>query len=262
LQDLPSLRVAMQGVHTIIHLAGARRGEGQYSDEWINHRGTENLLEAAKDTDVKRIIFLSHIHADRNSAFPLLRGKGGAEEAIRGSGLNFTVLRSSLIFGAGDSFTTVLAMIIKMIPFVFPVMGNGKTRFQPIHVDDVTACLAGCLDTRHLDRMTLPIGGPQHLSYSEILEAVKKAMHVRRWHLHLRMPLMRPLVALSESLFPTPLVSSAQLDLFSIDNTTDLGNVPRNFELEPRRFTESLGYLHRKGWRRDFLRYVYRKRPG
>jgi len=257
LQDLPALRVAMQGADTVIHLAGARRDEGRFTAEWINRQGTVNLVEAAQDADVERIIFLSHIHADRNSAFPLLRSKGAAEEAIRSSGLTYTILRSSLIFGPDDSFTTILAMLIKVIPLVFPVTGGGTTRFQPIHVEDVAACLAGCLDAYDLENTTLPIGGPEHLSYTEILNAIMEAMRVHRVHVHLRLPLMRTLVSLTESLLPNSPVSSEQLDLFTIDNTTDLGNVPRNFDFEPRRFTTNLDYLRRKGWRRAFLRYAF-----
>ncbi len=259
LQDPPALRVAMHNVNAIIHVAGINRSTGQNTLESINHQGTVNLVEAALDAEVRRIIYLSHIHADRNSAYPLLRSKGAAEEAIRRSGLTYTILRSSLIFGPDDSFTTVLAMLIKSIPVIFPVTGDGKTRFQPIHVDDVAACLVGCLDAYHLENATLPIGGPQHLSYAEILDAVMRTLRVHRLRVHVRLPLMRTLVSLTEAFFPNAPASSEQLDLFSVDNTTDLGNVPRNFRFEPRRFTESLEYLRRKGWRRAFLRYLYQR---
>jgi NADH dehydrogenase len=145
-------------------------------------------------------------------------------------------------------------MLIKVIPVVFPVIGEGKTRFQPIHVDDVAYCLAQCPDLPLLENATLPIGGPQHLSYNDILDEVMSTMGVRRVRVHVRLPFMRPLVGLVEGTFPTPLVSNEQLDLFSIDNTTDLGNVPRSFNLEPRRFTGNLDHLRRGGWRRAFLR--------
>jgi uncharacterized protein YbjT (DUF2867 family) len=257
LQDLPALRVAMQNVDTVIHLAGALWDQGQYTTDWVNHQGTANVVEAAVDAGARRIVFLSHIHADRNSAYRLLRSKGAAEEVIRSSGLTYTVLQSSLIFGPYDSFTTVLAMLIKSIPIFFPVPGDGKTRFQPVHVNDVAACLAGCLDAPLLENVTLPIGGPQHLAYDEILDMLMDTLGVHRLRLHLRMPYMRSLVNLTQSLFPYPPINRDQLDLFSIDNTTDLGNVPRSFHFEPRRFDENLSYLRTKGWRRAFFRYVF-----
>lgn len=259
LQDLPALRVAMQGVDTVIHLVGARREREGHTAEWINHQWTVNLVEAALDADVRHIIYLSLMGADRNSAYPLLRGKGAAEEAIRSSGLTYTILRPSLIFGPRDSFTLILAMLLKTIPLVFPVPGDGKTRFQPIHVDDVAHCLAGCPNARRLENVTLPIGGLQHLSYDEILSIVMGTIGARRLRVHLRMPAMRTLVRLSESLFPNPPISREQLDLFSVNNTADLSNVPRNFGFEPRRFAGNLGYLRRKGWRRTFLRHVYQE---
>jgi NADH dehydrogenase len=256
---MPALRVAMQDVDTVIHLVGTARGQDGYTAEWLNEQGTVNVVEAALDAGAQHIIYLSHIRANPNSAYPLLRSKGAAEEAIRASGLVHTILRSSLIFGPRDSFTTVLAMLIKAMPLVFPVPGDGKTRFQPIHVNDVARCLAGCLDAYHLQNATLPIGGPQHLAYDEILSAVMATLGVRRLRVHLRLPTTRTLVRLGERLFPNPPFSCEQLDLFSINNTTDLGNVPRNFNFEPLRFTENLEYLRRKGWRRAFLRYVYQK---
>lgn len=259
LQDRPALRVALKDARTVIHLVGAWRDQDGYSAEWLNHQGTVNLVEAALDADVGHIIYLSHIRANASSAYPVLRSKGAAEDVIRNSRLRYTILRSSLIFGPGDVFTTTLAMLIKFIPFVFPVMGGGKTRFQPIHVNDVARCLIGCLDSYRLDNSIIDVGGPQHLSYDEVLDAVMEVLHVRRLRLRLRQPAMRSLVGLNERLFPYPLVTRQQLDLFSIDNTTDLGNVPRNFGFQPLRFGDNLGYLRRGGWRRAFLRYAYQK---
>jgi NADH dehydrogenase len=143
------------------------------------------------------------------------------------------------------------------MPFVFPVVGEGKTRFQPIHVEDVAACLSGCLETQHLDNRSLRLGGPQHLSFNEVLDAVMAQMRVRRVRVYIRLPLIRALVRLTAPLFRNRPVSNEQIDLFGVDNTTDLGNVPRNFFFEPRRFTDNLGYLQRRGWRRAFLREVY-----
>lgn len=263
LYSLPSLRVAMHEVDTVIHLVGAWRDLDDKTGETmekVNYQGTANLVEAALDAGVQHIIYLSHIHADRNSAYPVLRTKGAAEEAIRGSGLNYTILRSSLIFGPGDAFTTTLAMLLKIIPIVFPVTGEGKTRFQPLHVQDVARCLAGSVHAYHLEDTVLDIGGPQHLSYNEVLSAVMEAMRVHRVRVHVRMPVMRALVRLTDTVFPNALVSDEQLDLFSVDNTTDLGNVPRNFDFEPRRFTEHLAYLNRRGWRRTFLRHAFSNR--
>jgi NADH dehydrogenase len=259
LQDRPALRAALQGARNVIHLVGAWRDQDGYSAEWLNYQGTVNLVEAALDAGVGHIIYLSHIRANASSAYPVLRSKGAAEDIIRNSGMRYTILRSSLIFGPGDAFTTILAMLIKFIPLVFPVIGGGKTRFQPIHVDDVARCIIGCLDSYRLDNSIIDIGGLQHLSYDEVLDAVMAELRTRRLRLRLRQPAMRSLVGLGERLFPHPPVTRQQLDLFSIDNTTDLGNVPRTFGFQPLRFEDNLGYLRQGGWRRAFLRYVYQR---
>ncbi len=255
-EDSAALAQAMYGVETVIHLVAIRQEWDGESFEAVNVQGTQNVVEAACEAGVRQLIYLSVIGADRALAYPLLRSKGEAETLVRKSGLDYTILRSSLIFGPGDTFTTTLAMLLKVLPLFFPVPGDGNTRMQPIHVKDVARCLAGCIDNPHTMGQIVSVGGPHHYSYNEVLSVVMRALGVWRKLVHLRLPTMRRLVEVTERWFPNPPVSVAQLDLFSIDNTTDLLSVPRNFGFEPHRFADSLDYLKGKGWRREFIRYI------
>lgn len=257
-EEPEALGEAMCGVKTVIHLVAVRQEWEDESFQTVNVQGTRNVIGAAVAAGVRQIIYLSIIGAERSLAFPLLSSKGEAENLVRKSGLDHTILRSSLIFGPGDSFTAILAMLLKVIPLFFPVPGDGHTRFQPIHVEDVARCLAGCIANPHTLGQTVAVGGPRHYSYNEILGIVMRVLGVRRKLIHLRMPTMRKLVGFTERWFPNPPVSVAQLDLFSIDNTADLLSVPRNFGFEPHRFADSLDYLKGKGWRREFFRYINR----
>ncbi len=109
LVDPPALRVALQRVETIVHLATIWRERGPRTFDWVNRQGTLNLIEAAHEVGASRIILMSHPAADGNSAYAFLRSKGLAEEAVKSSGLRFTILRPSWVYGPGDGWTTRLA---------------------------------------------------------------------------------------------------------------------------------------------------------
>src|SRR5215475_2010606 len=112
LNDERGLRAALRGVDQIYHLASAAAQGLQGNLLTTDIEGTRNLAVAAADAGVQRFVFLSHLGADRASAFPIHKSKGIAEEHIRKSGVPHTIMRSSIIFGPEDGFTTALARII------------------------------------------------------------------------------------------------------------------------------------------------------
>jgi len=97
LADPPALRVAMQRVDTIVHLASIWTERGSQTFELVNHQGTLNVVEAAQEVGVSRLIFLSYPGADRNSAYAFLRSKALAEGDVKSSCLKFTVVRPSWV---------------------------------------------------------------------------------------------------------------------------------------------------------------------
>ncbi len=254
--DPPALRAAMLGVDTVIHLVGTKVERGDQTFEAINYRGTVNVLEAAQEAGVRRFIHLSYLGADRSSAYPFLRSKGQADEAVRSSGMAYTILRPSIVYGPGDDFTTHLAMLIKVTPFVFPVLGDGRSRLQPIHVEDLARCIEATLRDPTTVGQVIPLGGPQHLTYEEALTTIMRVIGSRRVRLHVRRPLMQRWVEITGRFFARPLVTLADLDLLAMDNITDLVSVPRHFKFEPRRFADSLDYLRGQPWRRLFWRLL------
>ncbi len=112
MSDVQGLRAAMHGVDTIYHLAGGEGQGGRANLQAIDIEGTRVLCQAAADAQVGRFFYLSHLGADRAAGFPVLKAKGIAEEYIRKSGVPYTILRGSILFGPGDEFTTGLAMLL------------------------------------------------------------------------------------------------------------------------------------------------------
>jgi NADH dehydrogenase len=261
LADSPALRVALQDVDTIVHLAAIWVERGGRTFESVNYHGTLNLVEAAQEVGASRLIFLSYPGADRNSAYPFLRGKGLAEEAVKSSGLDYTILRPSLVYGLDDGWTTNIAMTLKSVPFIFPVVGDGQTRLQPLWVQDLAVCIEQCLDNRKTSGHIVALGGPGYLTLNEVLDIIMRTLRVRRRKVSVRVPLARSAANTMGRMMLQPFLSTTMVDMLGVDMTTTLDAVPRHFGFEPARFADTVDYLCNQPWRRRFLRRFFSRRP-
>lgn len=235
---------AMSGVKKLVHLVAIIRESGDQTFDAVIRRGTERTLEAAKLARVKKIVYVSAIGAQDSPTYPYLRAKWEAERAVMRSGLKYTILRPSIVFGEGDEFINALAGLVRYNPVV-PVAGNGKTKFQPLWVEDLVTCIVACLDEGTHDGQTLEVGGPEHLTYDEMLDAVKAALGKTRGKVHVPLALMRPMAQVMEWLLPRPPVTREQLKMLALDNITDTDSVTRNFGVQPHRLADSLEYIKR-----------------
>jgi NADH dehydrogenase len=146
LNDERGLRAALVGVDTVYHLAGVER-RGAYANLMsVDIQGTRNVVYAAVDAGVDRIFYVSHLGADRASAYPVPKIKAIAEEYIRRSGLDYTILRSAILYGPKDGFTTGLARLLSAMPLFFLLPSDGRTLLQPLWVEDLVTCLTWALD--------------------------------------------------------------------------------------------------------------------
>lgn len=260
LLDEKSLRAAMVGVDTIYHLASSERQGGKAQLMEIEIQGTRNILQAAMDANVNRLIFVSHLGADRASAFPVLKAKAIAEEFIRRSGLKYTILRSSIAFGSGDGLTTGVARLLYAIPYFFLIPGDGKVLLQPIWVEDLATCLVWSLDQPDTINRTINIGGPEYLSFRQIIETVMEATQIRRKLVSIAPPYLRGLTVLLESIFPGFPTTVFWLDYLAANRTTTLDSIPRLFGLSPSRLSHRIDYLRDQNWGTSLMRSLFRRR--
>jgi uncharacterized protein YbjT (DUF2867 family) len=237
-----SLREAMKGVDTVIHLVAVPIERGRQSFEAVNVNGTRNVVATAREAGVKRFIHMSALGASKEARYPYTYSKWLAEEAVRSSGLDYTILKPSAQFGEGDGFFGAFAGLIGISPLIFPSPGRGDTVFQPIWVEDVATAVVKSLGDTRTCGQTIEIGGPEHLTYDQMVRAVLAAMGKQRRIVHVPIPLMRvPLFFFG--LLPYPPVDSGQLDLLNVRNATELDATERRFGLKPRRLSEGLDYL-------------------
>ncbi|MCJ7535581.1 MAG: NAD(P)H-binding protein [Anaerolineales bacterium] len=261
LDDDRGLRAAMVGVDVVYHLAGAEWRGAYASLMVIDIQGTQNVVAAAADANVKRLFFVSHLGADRASAYPVLKAKAIAEEYIRRSGIDFTILRTAIVFGNNDGFTTGLAQLIASIPSFFFVPGDGESLLQPLWVEDLATCLLWALDDAGTNNQMYEIGGPEYLTFNDVVLTVVETLGMRRRLVHLRQPYLRALTVFLENLIPTTPVSVYWLDYLATNRASNLDSIPRFFNLMPSRFSQRLAYLEGHDWRRRMWRSIFRRRP-
>jgi uncharacterized protein YbjT (DUF2867 family) len=218
------LAAALSGVETlVISLAfrnspveAPRRGQ---TFEKVDAAGTEGLVAAAKSAGVKRLLYISGAGAAADAPRHWFRAKWRAEEAVRGSGIAYTIFRPSWIYGPGDHSLNRFLGFARWLPFI-PQIGNGRQLLAPVFVDDVAALAADALATPAARNQTLEVGGPETLTMDEIVRRALRVQGKRRAVLHSPVRLMKLMTA-PLTLLPSPpmtpnaiefIVGSAQVD--------------------------------------------------
>ena len=240
--DPDALAEACRGISEVIHLVAVIRGGPRQFDA-INRQGTANVVAAAKEAgSVRRFVHVSAVGADNVPRLRYLHSKWQGEQEVVNSGLPHVIIRPSLIFGPGDEFTNAVGALVRLSP-VTPVIGSGNNRLQPIHVEDVARCVALSLSGNIRGSRTVEIGGPDQLSYNEILRIVAQTMGRRRLRINVPIWKMRLPIALMELLTPRPPINRAMLQLITLRNVAEPDSVERVFGFRPRPFAGNIDYI-------------------
>lgn len=248
--DVETLRNACEGVDCVVHLAAIIRERGNLTFNQVNYSGTSNILRAASDTNVRRIVHASTIGVSYDPGIPYLYSRWMAEQAVQQSSLAHTILRFSVGFGEGDGFFNVLAAQVKISPLVF-VVGKGETKFQPIAVEDIARCLVTAVEKGKGEEgwtgKVIEAGGPEHYTYDDVLDCIADILGVKIRKVHVPTHLMQPAIRIIQNISPRAPVTTEQIKMLNIDNITSRDSVQREFGFEPSAFRDNLSYLQRIG---------------
>ncbi|GAC1422931.1 MAG: complex I NDUFA9 subunit family protein [Ktedonobacteraceae bacterium] len=238
-----TLNAAVQGVDTIVHAAFITADHKALSSNYYentNVNGTANLMKAAKDGGVTRIIEIGGLGTKPDKPGSYMQGRYLAEKMLIDSGLDYTIIQPSVLFGKGAPFTKGLADLVRTAP-VLPLIGGGGTMFQPIYVEDVVTVIIKVLENpAGTNKKTYTIGGPAYYSFSQIYDELLKAMHKNRLKVYAPTPIIGVAAAVMEAILPRPPLTRAAMALFSFNNTTDLNSVERDFGFTPTSFSTYL----------------------
>jgi NADH dehydrogenase len=239
-RNAETLRGAFAGIQAVVHtVAIPTEKHAKFAD--VNVAGAAHVVDEARRAGVRRLVHMSALGADPASPYPYLRSKGQGQALVVGSGIPHVVLRPSLLFGEGDDFFPRLRFSL-LFPIV-PVPGDGKARFQPVHVDDVAQALVAAIERDEIAGVH-EVGGPEPVTYDDMLAETMRGTGRRRATLHVPVALMKP-AAFVMGVLPDPPVTIAQLDLLAVDNTPARNALEPVFGVRPRPFRGALGYLRR-----------------
>ncbi len=231
-----TLGPALQGATAVVHTVAIAVEKGGRDYETINTQGTINLVQAAQAAGVRRLINISQLGADAKLPYRFLASKGRAQEYVAASGLDWTALRPSAIWGPEDQFANSFARLVPLTPLIFPIVGGQNARFQLIWVEDVVSSIVRALDDPTTIGHEYELGGPEVLTLEEIERRTLKALGARRLMIRFPMPLLRLVVTLMEKLLPAPPVTRSLLELLAVPNVTT-HNAIYQFVPQPRPFS-------------------------
>ncbi|MGH7393266.1 MAG: complex I NDUFA9 subunit family protein [Candidatus Rokuibacteriota bacterium] len=222
------------GCQAVIHLVGIIREAPTrgVTFENVHTQGTRNVLDAAIAAGVRRFVHMSALGSRAGAPARYHRTKWAAEEAVRGSGLAWTIFRPSIIYGRGDGFVTMLARMVRRLPVV-PVLGTGRGLLQPVPVEQVGEAFARALARSVSEKQTYDVAGPDRVTMLELLDLIGAALGRRRVRkAHVPLSLVRPVARVLHALPGFP-VTPDQLLMLEANNVGDPAAFYQHFGIEP-----------------------------
>ena len=214
-RNADSVLAAVRGASIVINLTAIGLERGRQRFRAVNVMGAKTVAEAAKAAGATTLLHMSILGADDNSTSTFARSRALGEEAVKAAFPSAIIFRPSIVFGTGDTFFNLLGSLARALP-VFPLFG-GKTKFQPVYVGDVAEAFAIAAAGGAKPGRTYELGGPEVLSYRQLVERVLVETH--RTNPILELPVSAgALLALPMGLLPKPLITVDQVKLLGIDN--------------------------------------------
>lgn len=204
-----SLKYAMKGAHTVIHLATARKEAGAVTFEGTSYLGTRHVVEVAKAAGVKRFILFSMIGARPKAASKFHHFKWLAEEYLRHSGLAYAIFRPTIIYGPHDHFVSKWKRKLERWSVV-PIIGSGNNLLQPVSVDDIVEAVVRVLKD-FKNGSVYEMGGPDRLSFEDILRRLAQFIKQKIRILHIPVFAVRSYAAVYDLVHHNPPFSSDEI---------------------------------------------------
>jgi len=236
--DIRRLTAIFTSCEAVAHCAGVNREIGQQTFQRVHVEGTRNVVEAAKQAGVKRVVLMSFLRARPKCGSAYHESKWAAEEIVRNSGLDYTIIKAGVVYGRGDHMLDHLSRALHTVPF-FPLVGLKEKPVRPLAVEDLVQVMRAALIDRRLKCQTTAVVGAEEIYLREAIRRVAEVVG--------KQPVVFPLPVLCHKLMArifeitmsVPLVSQAQVRILSegiVEPASPCGRVP--YDLIPtRRFT-------------------------
>jgi uncharacterized protein YbjT (DUF2867 family) len=232
LDDPDRLAEAFAGCDAVAHCAGINREIGAATYQAVHVEGTKNAVHAAERAGARRFSIVSFVRARPGSGSGYHESKWVAEEIVRGSDLDWTVLKPGMMYGRGDHMLDHLSKAL----LTFPVyVGMGDRRVRPLAIGDAVRVLEAALVHDRLPMKTVPLLGPTKLSFDDAARQVARVLGKKRLFIRAPIAFHYLLALLSEATMTVPLVARAQVRILR-EELVEPSNAPDRLpdDLEPK----------------------------
>jgi NADH dehydrogenase len=212
---------AVAGMDVVVNLAGILHESGGQAFDEIHQQGAARLARLARAAGVRRLVHISAIGADPGGGSAYARSKGQGEAALRAAFPDAVILRPSVVFGPEDQFFNRFARMALLCP-ALPLIGGGRTKFQPVYVGDVADAVIRSLDMESADGRTYELGGPRVYAFRELMELVLRETGRKRALVDLPFGLASFFARFAE-LLPDPPLTRDQVAMLRQDNVVAPG---------------------------------------
>jgi NADH dehydrogenase len=232
-RDQASVAAAVAGVDAVVNAVSAYVEKPGVTFESVHEQGAKTLAQEAAAAGVARLVLVSGIGADVQSGSPYIRSRGRGELVARQAFPSATIVRPSAMFGPGDALFGTLADIVRLLPVV-PLIGGGRTRLQPVFVEDVAEAIARMLADPETAGRSYELVGPGVYTLRELVELALRILGKRRFLLPVPFAVAEIQARLFEFL-PSPPLTTSQVDLLRVDNLAS-GALPgfRDLDIRPK----------------------------
>jgi uncharacterized protein YbjT (DUF2867 family) len=236
--DERSVESAVVGADGVVNAISLYVEHGADTFHSVHVEAAARIARVARQAGVKRFVHLSGIGADAASPSPYIRNRGEGEAAVQAAFPGAVVVRPAVMFAPDDAFLTTILRLLRTLP-AYPLFGDGRTRLQPVHVDDVAAAIAKILRQTQRPYPIYELAGPRIYSYEELLRTIARTAGLRSVLVRMPFALWGTVAGFAEML-PHPPLTRNQVELMQIDTTASdsrpgfgpLGISPRSLEEE------------------------------
>jgi len=236
--DERSVAAAVAGADGVVNAISLYIEHGSDTFHSVHVEAAGKIARAARQAGIRRFVHVSGIGANAASLSPYIRSRGEGEATVQTAFSSAVIVRPAVMFAPDDAFVTTIVRLLRSLP-AYPIFGDGRTRLQPVHVDDVAAAIAQILRQEKKPYPVYELAGPRVYSYEELLRTIARIAGLRPVLMRMPFALWDALAGLAEML-PGPPLTRSQVELMQIDTTTSeklpgfraLGISPRTLEDE------------------------------
>jgi uncharacterized protein YbjT (DUF2867 family) len=240
IHDRQSVADAMRGAYGAVNATSLYVERGRETFQSVHVEAAERLARLAQRAGVQRLVHVSGVGSNAASPSLYIRKRGEGEQAVQAAFADAILMRPTVMFGPDDAFLTPILNLLRRFP-LYPMFGDGRTKLQPVYVEDVAEAVTRALLATESRAITYECGGPNIYSYKELLRALAETVGSKAILLPLPFAAWHVMAWLGE-LLPNPPITRNQVELMQVDNVTatdkpglaDLGIWPRTIEAEVR----------------------------